>query len=59
MAETRDGVAAAERRDQRRRRRMPVHGRGLEAILNAIRKRAKPAPDMPAHDSGATPPSTR
>ena len=30
-----------EAREQRRRPRMPVHGRSLEAIINSIRKRAQ------------------
>jgi len=36
-----DGVARRDRRERKARRRMPVHGRSLEAIMNAIRKRAR------------------
>ncbi len=38
-----DGVRAAERRDQRRRPRQPVHGRSLEHVMRAIAKRGKKA----------------
>lgn len=31
----------AEHRDRKRRRRMPVHGKSLVAIMNAIAKRAR------------------
>jgi hypothetical protein len=40
----RDGVARAERQERKARRRMPVHGRSLEAVVNAIRKRAEDLP---------------
>ena len=36
-----DGVRAAENRDKRNRKRMPVHGRSLEAVMNAMKKKAK------------------
>ena len=36
----RDGVRSSEDRDRRKRKRMEVHGRSLEAVLNAIRNKA-------------------
>ena len=36
-----DGVASSESRERRKRRKMPVHGRGLEAILNAEANRLR------------------
>ncbi len=36
-----DGVSSSESRDRRKRQRMPVHGRSLEAVLNAEAKRLK------------------
>ena len=41
------GVARRERRERKKRRRMPIHGRSLEAVMNAIRKRAKRQRDRP------------
>ena len=35
-----DGAEKGERRERKARKRMPVHGRSLEAVINAIRKRA-------------------
>lgn len=35
-----DSTIKRDRRDAKRAKRRPVHGRGLEAILNAQRKRA-------------------
>jgi hypothetical protein len=35
-----DGVERSERREQKRQKRWQVHGRSLEHVLNAIRRRA-------------------
>ena len=40
----------AEHRDRKRRRRMPVHGKSLAAIMNAIAKRARRVDKPPADD---------
>jgi hypothetical protein len=35
----RDGVERSERRERKKRKRWQVHGRSLEHVLNAIRRR--------------------
>lgn len=51
-----DGIARRERRERKARRRMPVHGRSLEAIMNAIRKRAGRTPHEPEEPAKPGPP---
>jgi hypothetical protein len=45
---TTDRTAKRDRRDRKRRKRWPVHGRSLVHVMNAIRKRGRKKRDKNA-----------